>query len=253
MIKFSPISAFNDNYIWAMHNQTHCVIVDPGSHAEVQAFLIKEGLELSAIIITHWHADHTGGIETLSSAYAIPVFGPDNPQIIGITHTIADGDNIELLGTSIAVLKTPGHTLDHLSFYLSDENALFCGDTLFAGGCGRIFEGDADMLFNSLMRLKALPNNTRIYCAHEYTLSNLRFALEAEPDNISIYERMLDCEKRRHEGLPTLPSLLSDEINTNPFLRTDSASVITQALNQGAASDAANEVFATLRQWKNAF
>lgn len=253
MLNISPIPAFTDNYIWAIYNQNHCIIVDPGSSDEVLAFLQLHQLELCAILITHWHHDHTGGIQALTHDKTIPVFGPNNSNISGITHEVTHETSFSLLNTDIQVLATPCHTLDHISFYLPNESALFCGDTLFSAGCGRLFEGDAAMMYHSLSLIKQLPISTRIFCTHEYTISNLRFALELEPYNSDIQQRLMDCEQMRKQNLATLPSTLAIELCTNPFLRTDDSDVITQALNQGAVSTNPLAIFTTLREWKDHF
>lgn len=253
MLKITPIPAFTDNYIWAISHNHQLIVVDPGASAPVQRYLQDKQMQLSGILVTHWHPDHTGGIAELVRQYAVPVYGPQSEHIPDVTQVLADGDTIEVLDIQLQVLAVPGHTLDHLAYYSEEAESLFCGDTLFAAGCGRVFEGTAAMMLSSLEKLAKLPERTFIYCAHEYTLSNLRFALEVEPDNQALQQRLIDCEKLRAEGKVSLPSTLNEELMTNPFLRVQEESVITQALNQGAHSASAVDVFSCLREWKNHF
>lgn len=253
MLQVTPIPAFADNYLWAVHNRQQAIIVDPGSAQPVMDFLEKHHLELAAILVTHWHADHIGGIEALLAHTQVPVYGPKSAHIPQVSHTLIDGDNITLLDTRFTVIVVPGHTLDHIAFHAPEQTALFCGDTLFGAGCGRLFEGTPEMMYHSLQKLARLPANTHIYCAHEYTVSNLRFALEVEPDNRTILDRLLSCEQLRKNGQCTLPSTLEEELLTNPFLRVTEDAVITQALNQGASTTDPVDIFSCLREWKNEF
>jgi len=255
-MKIEPIPAFSDNYIWALHvGKSNIWVVDPGDAKPVEQYLASHELKLDGILITHHHADHTGGITSLCATRKIPVYGPDS-RIQGITDRLADGDQIQIGDIRITVLAVPGHTLDHLAYVLEmagQSPVLFCGDTLFAGGCGRLFEGTAAMMYTSLLRLGALPADTLVYCTHEYTLSNLRFALKAEPDNLELidrYQRELD---KRERNLPTLPSTILLEQRTNPFLRCHTASIkanIGQIMAQSLQSDDI-ETFASLRRWKD--
>lgn len=257
----TPIRAFADNYIWAIANSNgDVVIVDPGDAAPVEAYLAKTGQTLKALLITHHHADHTGGIIELCKTREIPVYGPPGNRIKGITQSVLDGDSLALLGTQFKVLAVPGHTLDHIAFLLQmPENqnsthifSLFCGDTLFAAGCGRLFEGSPEMMYTSLLRIGALPEDTHIYCAHEYTLSNLSFAIKAEPDNLQIKSRQNAEAEKRGLGLPTLPTTIFQELRTNPFLRCHSVSLKKQVSAHMARELHSDlETFVYLRRWKD--
>jgi hydroxyacylglutathione hydrolase len=253
MLKISAISAFSDNYIWAIIAEDQCFVVDPGDAKPVFTFLEEHQLTLAGILITHWHGDHTGGIDELVKHFQVDVFGPASNNIPQITHTLADGNSLEVLGRSFDVFTVPGHTLDHIAYYNKEESLLFCGDTLFAAGCGRIFEGTPDMLHQSLKKLAALPKETAVYCTHEYTLANLAFACAVEPSNAQLALRLDECTALRKENKNTLPSSIALELSTNPFLRVTEPEVIEQALNQGASSDKPVDVFACLREWKNNF
>ncbi len=234
----TPIPAFDDNYIWAIQPTANddAVIVDPGDEKPVLAWLAAQGIGLASILITHHHWDHTDGLLPLLEHYAVPVYGPDNPKIKGIEHPLKHGDRFTPAGLEceFEVLETPGHTLDHLSFYSS--GLLFCGDTLFSAGCGRMFEGTAPQFFSSLRKLAELPPATRVYCTHEYTTANLRFARAAEPNNQAIQSAESEVHQWREKQQPSLPSTIERELAINPFLR---------------AKDAAE--FAKLRQWKDNF
>ena len=256
----SPIPAFNDNYIWALQNDNgQAFVVDPGDAEPVKAWLAEQQLELAGILITHHHADHTGGIDGLLAMTQVPVYGPADGHIRQLDHTLQDGDQISVFDHDFTIMATPGHTLDHIVYFYpgtgnkaDDAPLLFCGDTLFAGGCGRIFEGNPQMMYTSLQRLAALPAATRVYCAHEYTLANLAFAISAEPDNAALAQRQLDERRKRDEQRPTLPSSILLEQRTNPFLRCHSPSLqatvqqrVNQTLNTGV------ELFTALRRLKD--
>ena len=251
-----PIRAFNDNYIWVLEGDgDQAVVVDPGDASPVAAELSSRGLTLSAILITHHHFDHTGGVAELAAAWGCPVYGPENPSIKAITRRVVAGDQVEVLGYCFEVLAVPGHTLDHIAYFQAgDEPLLFCGDTLFAGGCGRVFEGTYPMMFESLQRLAVLPENTRVYCAHEYTRANLAFAREVEPDNPAVSDRIAQVDALRRDEQPTVPSLLATELATNPFLRCSQDSVIRGLAASGRpAGQSPEDCFAGLRQWKDNF
>ncbi|PIQ43685.1 MAG: hydroxyacylglutathione hydrolase [Gammaproteobacteria bacterium CG11_big_fil_rev_8_21_14_0_20_46_22] len=244
------IKAFKGNYIWAMTQEGKAVVVDPGDAKPVFDFLDFHALSLQAILITHHHNDHTGGILALQSAFpGIAVYGPNNHDIKGITHPVLEGDSLSVLNKTFKVIEVPGHTLDHIA-YLNAE-IVFCGDTLFSAGCGRLFEGSYEQLRVSLNRLKALPEHTQLYPTHEYTLSNLAFATFIEPENKLIQQHIAHCQALRAKDLPTLPTTVELEKKINPFLRTDQASVIQKACELGASSTDALAIFTALRAAKN--
>lgn len=247
-----PLGAFRDNYIWCLRHAGFAVVVDPGDAAPVLRHLAHSGERLAAVVITHHHADHVGGIGTLLAQAQVPVIGPAGESIPGRTLAVRGGDRVPLpqLGLTLEVLDVPGHTAGHVAYHA--EGMLFCGDTLFAGGCGRLFEGTAAQMWDSLSQLAALPGDTRVYCAHEYTLSNLAFALQVEPGNERLQQRRREAAALREAGRPTLPSTIELERATNPFLRAREPAVAAAAVARGApdAGDPAG-VFAALREWKN--
>lgn len=249
-----PLPAFRDNYIWLLHDDIHAVAVDPGDAAVVETYLAQHRLTLCAVLVTHHHQDHTGGLAALVAARAVPVFGPASEAIDGVTVKLSDGDVVRIpqLSLALQVLDVPGHTAGHIAYY--GDGALFCGDTLFSAGCGRLFEGTAEQMSDSLARLAALPDATRVYCTHEYTLSNLDFARAADPDNPQREAYRARCEALRAEGRPTLPSTVGLEKLINPFLRADEAQVIDAVRRHvGRRPVDTLACFAALREWKNAF
>jgi hydroxyacylglutathione hydrolase len=254
MLEIIPLPAFNDNYIWMIVNAPYAVVVDPGDASVVSDFLQQRQLQLKAILITHHHHDHTGGAAALAQQTQATIFGPANSSFNGIDQPLQDGEQHELpnIQMHFTVFTTPGHTLDHICYYSAPH--LFCGDTLFAAGCGRLFEGTATQMHHSLSKIAALPTATKIYCAHEYTLSNLQFAAACEPHNSAITKRQQHCQAQRAQGQPTLPSVLTDELTTNPFLRSNQAT-IQQAAEQfsGQTLNTNAEVFAAIRAWKDQF
>lgn len=251
MFEISLIPAFKDNYIWLLRRGRQAFVVDPGDAAPVLQRLATDDLELAGILITHHHADHQGGIAGLLAHRACDVFAPAKESITGRTHPLRGGERLELLGIAVDVLAVPGHTLGHLAYLMPD--ALFCGDTLFGAGCGRLFEGTPAQMSAALDRIAALPDATRIYCAHEYTQMNLPFAQAVEPENSHIAERIRQVALARAAGQPTVPLTLGEERLSNPFLRCREPAVIAAALAHGARDASPVEVFAALRAWRNVF
>jgi hydroxyacylglutathione hydrolase len=256
MLQIHPIPAFTDNYIWCLHDGAAAFVVDPGAAEPVLAFLQQRQLRLSGILITHHHADHTGGIAALLQHYpAASVYGPHNPRIAGITQALRAGEVIDVCGLRWQVLAVPGHTLDHIAYYSAAHQPplLFCGDTLFAAGCGRLFEGSPAQMYASLRQLAQLPAATAVYCAHEYTLSNLRFAAAAEPASAAVAERLATVARLRDGQVITLPSSVALELETNPFLRCHLPALKAAAQRRDPAADSPEQVFAALRGWKDQF
>jgi len=251
------IPAFNDNYLWLIHDGVHAAVVDPGDAAPVLAALETHSLSLVSILLTHHHADHVGGVQSLLRRFNVPVFGPRNEPIAGVTQALEEGDIADLpeLGLSLSVLDVPGHTRGHIAYFAPQQRWLFCGDTLFAGGCGRLFEGTPAQMAHSLAKLAALPDPTEIYCAHEYTLANLRFAHEVEPDNAALTARIRVEQGKRERGQPTIPSTIGLEKSTNPFLRYREPAIRQRLIAEGrmATGQEAIAGFAALREWKNTY
>ncbi|WP_137923765.1 hydroxyacylglutathione hydrolase [Cupriavidus sp. 2SB] len=251
-----PLHAFADNYIWVMHDERQAWAVDPGDAQVVLDYLKLHELVLVGILITHHHLDHTGGVETLRLHTGAAVYGPFLESIPEPAQRLREGDRLEVLGQQLVVIEVPGHTAGHIAYYI-DEMAgspvLFCGDTLFSGGCGRLFEGTPAQMLASLDKLARLPPQTEVCCAHEYTLSNLRFAQTVEPTNHALAHYRQQCELLRANGQPTVPSRLGLELQVNPFLRSRHAAV--RAAVAGRMADAVDDVsvFAALREWKNNF
>ncbi len=256
MLRVTPVRAFRDNYIWLIHGRDpqRVAVVDPGDAAPVEAAVSQGGLEIEAILITHHHPDHAGGIGPLVARRDVPVWGPANESIAGVTRRVSGGDRVEIPALQLAfeVIDVPGHTAGHIAYF--GHEALFCGDTLFSAGCGRLFEGTPGQMLESLKRLAALPGDTRVYCAHEYTLANLAFAQAVEPGNEALAAYTAEARRLREAHRPTLPSTLARELEINPFLRWDEPAVqaAAEARSPGAsASDAG--VFAAIRRWKDQF
>jgi len=259
-MKLIALPAFSDNYLWLWQQDQLAVVVDPGDAAPVLQALAKDGLTLAAILVTHHHADHTGGVHELHLATGAKVYGPAREEVPAPFTPVMQGDAIDLLGQQVQVIDVPGHTAGHVAYFLpraTPHPVLFCGDTLFSGGCGRIFEGTPAQMLASLDSLAALPSNTQICCAHEYTLSNLRFACAVEPGNTALQAYTAKCHQLRDQGTPTLPAQLGNELQINPFLRARHPDV-RHAVAQHAGLSALEQtddvaVFAALREWKNNF
>ena len=254
MFSISSIPAFKDNYIWLLSTPDgRAAVVDPGDAAPVLAALAARGLRLESILVTHHHADHQGGIQALLECWpAVQVYAPANEPITGCKQPLNGGEQIDVLGTPVTVLAVPGHTLGHLAYCAGE--AVFCGDTLFGAGCGRLFEGTPEQMFSALEKLAALPDATRLYCAHEYTAMNLYFAAAVEPENPEIQARSARVAEIRSKGEATVPLSLAEEKATNPFLRCREVAVIRMAREVAAAVDASPlAVFTALRAWRNHF
>jgi hydroxyacylglutathione hydrolase len=250
-MQIEPILAFEDNYIWALRHEGQVAVVDPGEAAPVERFLKQTGDRLGAILVTHHHGDHISGIAELVARYPVPVYGPVREAQAVVTHPLAEGDRVTVLGVDFVVMEVPGHTLGHIVYY-AREGLLFCGDTLFGAGCGRVFEGTLAQMHTALARIAALPAATQVYCAHEYTESCLRFARTVEPDNAAIAARIEAVKRLRAARQPSVPSSLADELATNPFLRWQAPGVIAAAtahLGHPPAND--SETFSAIRIWRD--
>lgn len=252
-----PLPAFSDNYIWVLHDDRRALAVDPGEADGLLAWLAANDLVLDTLLLTHHHGDHTGGVEALRQATGARVFGPRTEALPEPLSRVGAGQTVEALGLRFEVIEVPGHTAGHIAYFCeAAEGAplLFCGDTLFSGGCGRLFEGTPAQMRDSLERLAALPSDTRVCCAHEYTLSNLRFARAVEPDNRALADYEQTCKGLRERDVPTLPARLGSELEINPFLRSRVPAVrAAVARHSGAAACDDAQVFAQLREWKNGF
>lgn len=251
-----PLRAFADNYIWLLHDGRSALVVDPGDSAPAEAALAERHLELVGILVTHHHADHTGGVAALREKTGAAVFGPARETIPEPYRKLADGEHFELLGIRWQVIAVPGHTAGHIAYFAQQAIGgplLFCGDTLFSGGCGRIFEGTPAQMLASLDRLAALPADTRVCCAHEYTLDNLRFAAAVEPGNAELAAYAQRCAVRRAGGQPTLPSSIATERAINPFLRSREAAIVHAIQQQDPTAQGEVALFAALRAWKNRY
>ncbi len=263
MYQLCPVSAFQDNYIWMLQHPSHpglAVAVDPGQSAPVQNWLTQHHLKLAAILITHHHPDHTDGVHELATPN-LPVYGPVNSPFADINHPLHEGDQIKLLGQTLNIKEVPAHTLDHIAYYTTadEQNSgavpqLFSGDTLFIGGCGRLFEGSAEQMQQAMAFFRSLPENTLICCAHEYTLANLTFAIAVEPDNKTLQTAMARCQQLRAKAQPTLPGTIAEEKQINPFMRYDQPEVIRAAQrSSGQKINGDVQILAAIRLWKDRF
>lgn len=257
MFQIDALPAFSDNYIWLLQDPAtrRCAVVDPGDAQPVLNWLAAHpDWQLIDILITHHHPDHIGGVAKLKDATGARVSGPAQENIPARDLALDDGEWVEVLGRSFLIYAVPGHTLGHIAYYQAEEGWLFCGDTLFAAGCGRLFEGTPQQMNASLQNLAALPDATRVYCTHEYTLSNLHFARAVEPGNAAIVARFDEVSAWRATGRISLPSSIALEKATNPFLRCGETSVKEKIDERnGAQQRTADEVFACLRSWKDQF
>ena len=259
MTEILALHAFDDNYIWLLRAGGCVVVVDPGDAAPVLAHLEQSGDRLCAILATHHHGDHVGGLAELIGHFPVPVFGPALENIPGVSHGLSGGERIKLpeIGTDFEVIAVPGHTRGHIAYYgpnIDGDGVLFCGDTLFGAGCGRLFEGTAAQMYESLGKLAALPEQTNVYCAHEYTQSNMRFALAVEPGSVAIQRRSEQVAAERAKGRATIPTTIKVELETNPFLRWDAPAVRAAAASRlGHLPADSVEAFAAIREWKNRF
>ena len=259
MINIIPIAAFKDNYIWTLHNRQYAAVIDPGDAAPVRVWLDTQQIRLAAILCTHHHNDHTGGICELAQLYNVPVYGPRHEIIPCISHPVSEGDIVEIseLNISIKVLDIPGHTRGHVAYLTrkspDEAGNIFCGDTLFGCGCGRLFEGTAAQLHHSLQYLAQLADDTKVYCAHEYTEANIHFALACEPDNVRLKQRLEEARSLSENEQPTLPSTIALEKATNPFLRCTEPGIIRTLHKRGLTDSTELAVFSALREWKNYF
>ncbi|MFL2722113.1 MAG: hydroxyacylglutathione hydrolase [Gammaproteobacteria bacterium] len=254
MINIEPIEAFSDNYIWLLTTNEGSIVIDPGESQNLLKILKENKFNLKAILITHHHFDHTGGINEILSEKSIDVYGPNN-NIDSINIRVTNESKINLLGIEFEIIEIPGHTLDHIAYY-SENNGrpiLFCGDTLFSGGCGRVFEGTFEQMHDSLSILKELPVNTKIYCGHEYTESNLKFAKSVEPLNQKIISRYNEVIELRKQGIPSLPTTLELELETNPFLRVGLKEVQQEISKKFNIPKNDKDIFTAMRQWKDNF
>lgn len=261
-VTITAIPAFSDNYIWMIADSKHAVVVDPGQAQPVLDRLRRDELTLTAILLTHHHHDHVGGVQAILEQYSVPVYGPALEVLPACDFALVQGDTVTLAAPAMTlnVLDVPGHTAGHIALTgtlttpRGEQPVLFCGDTLFVGGCGRLFEGTPAQMLNSLDQLAALPGDTQVFCAHEYTLANLRFARAVEPDNQALSAFEAACVHKRDNAQPTVPSTIETERQCNPFLRSREAAVIEAAQSWAQTTlTAPVDVFAALREWKNGF
>jgi hydroxyacylglutathione hydrolase len=256
VMNLTAVPAFSDNYLWMIDDGRNAIVVDPGQAGPVEAALDARRLALTGILVTHHHADHVGGVDALRSRLDGPIYGPAHEKVPQPCEGHVQGDVVEALGLRFEVIDVPGHTAGHIAFFNREgagEPIVFCGDTLFSAGCGKLFEGTPAQMHASLTKLSALPDATRVCCGHEYTVSNLRFAQAVEPDNADITRHMEACKELRARGKPTVPSPIGRERRINPFLRCAEPTVVAAAVMHGSSGRSGSEVLAAIRTWKNEF
>ena len=253
MLSVEPIKAYTDNYIWLVSTNEGSIVVDPGESKEILNLIDSNKIDLKGVLITHHHYDHTNGLLDLTNKMNLEVYGPK--KIEGINNIVNESDKFSLIGIDFEVIEIPGHTLDHLAFYSSNNKdpILFCGDTLFAGGCGRVFEGTFEQMFESLKKISNYPKETKIFCGHEYTLSNLKFALEADEDNKQLADEYINVKKLISSDIPSLPTNLNKELKVNPFLRCNEINIKNKVIDKFDIIDDELEIFTALRKWKDNF
>ena len=253
MLSVEPIKAYTDNYIWLVSTNEGSIVVDPGESKEILNLIDANEIDLKGVLITHHHYDHTNGLLDLTKKMNLEVYGPK--KIEGINNIVKESDKFSLIGIDFEVIEIPGHTMDHLAFYSSNNKdpILFCGDTLFAGGCGRVFEGTFEQMFKSLKKISNYPKETKIFCGHEYTLSNLKFALEVDKDNKQLADEYINVKKLISSDIPTLPTNLNKELKVNPFLRCDEINIKNKVIDKFDIIDDELEIFTALRKWKDNF
>ena len=253
MLSVEPIKAYTDNYIWLVSTNEGSIVVDPGESKEILNLIDSNKIDLKGVLITHHHYDHTNGLLDLTNKMNLEVYGPK--KIEGINNIVKESDKFSLIGIDFEVIEIPGHTLDHLAFYSSNNKdpILFCGDTLFAGGCGRVFEGTFEQMFKSLKKISNYPKETKIFCGHEYTLSNLKFALEVDEDNKQLADEYINVKKLISSDIPSLPTNLNKELKLNPFLRCNEINIKNKIIDKFDIIDDELEIFTALRKWKDNF
>ena len=253
MLSVEPIKAYTDNYIWLVSTNEGSIVVDPGESEEILNLIDTNKIDLKGVLITHHHYDHTNGLLDLTNKMNLEVYGPK--KIEGINNIVKESDKFSLIGIDFEVIEIPGHTLDHLAFYSSNNKdpILFCGDTLFAGGCGRVFEGTFEQMFKSLKKISNYPKETKIFCGHEYTLSNLKFALEVDEDNKELADEYINVKKLISSDIPSLPTNLNKELKLNPFLRCNEINIKNKVIDKFDIIDDELEIFTALRKWKDNF
>ena len=254
MLSVKPIKAYQDNYIWLVSTNEGSIVVDPGESKKILNLIDNNEIDLKGVLITHHHFDHTNGLSDLLNKRDLEVYGPKN-NVHGINNIVKNNDKFTVIGIDFEVIEIPGHTLDHIAFYSFNdgEPILFCGDTLFSGGCGRVFEGTFDQMFIALKKISKYPSETKIFCGHEYTLSNLKFALAVDENNEDLIKEYDNIKNMVDSGNPSLPTILEKELKINPFLRCDNHHIKNKIVSKFNTSDDELEVFCALRQWKDNF